>query len=68
MDMRNLHRAVLSRWLPLTPRVLDGVVDFFPSPAAAQRSRIDRLGKKREKNENFDIYNNNKKRTEIHPK
>eukprot|EP00164_Ancoracysta_twista_P001011 GFYU01001320.1.p1 GENE.GFYU01001320.1~~GFYU01001320.1.p1 ORF type:complete len:1032 (+),score=360.14 GFYU01001320.1:92-3187(+) len=42
-DDRLLLRAVASRWLPLSPAILNMVVRFLPSPKEAQRHRFPKL-------------------------
>lgn len=42
-DPRAIHTAILAAWLPLSTAVLVSVIEYLPSPSAAQADRLPRL-------------------------
>ena len=42
-DPRAVHTAILAAWLPLSTAVLVSVIEYLPSPPAAQADRLPRL-------------------------
>lgn len=42
-DPRAIHTAILASWLPLSTAVLVSVIEYLPSPSAAQADRLPRL-------------------------